>query len=64
MKQRCNSHNNSRPGDAFHPDFLKGRAAYFDVISRNSLQASYILESATQPGAAAAERDSDQDYLI
>ncbi|XP_062502891.1 uncharacterized protein LOC134179892 [Corticium candelabrum] len=59
-EQRCNSHNNARPGDVFHPDFLQGRAAYFDVTVRNSLQASYLLESATQPGAAAAGGDSEK----
>ncbi|XP_062518972.1 uncharacterized protein LOC134194086 [Corticium candelabrum] len=41
-EQRCNSHNNARPGDVFHPDVLQGRAAYFDVSVRNSLQASYL----------------------
>ncbi|XP_062511023.1 uncharacterized protein LOC134186939 [Corticium candelabrum] len=59
-KQRCNSHNNARLGAAFHPDFLQGRVAYFDVTARNSLQASYLLESATQPGAAAAGGNSQK----
>ena len=59
-KQRCNSHNYARPGDVFHPDFLQGRGAYFDVTVRNSPQASYLLESATQPGAAAAGGDSEK----
>ena len=54
MEQRCNSYNSNRPGDIYHPDFLKGRAAYFDVTVRNSLQPSYINKSATQAGAAAA----------
>ena len=44
----------------FHADFLQGRAAYFDVTIRNSLQASYLLESATQPVAAAAGGDSEK----
>ena len=30
-KQRCCSDNQSRPGDIFHPDFLRGRLAYFDL---------------------------------
>ena len=59
-EQRCNSHNNARPGDVFHPDFLQGRAAYFDITVMNSLQTSYLLESATQPGAAAAGGDSEK----
>ena len=59
-EQRCNSHNNARPGNLFHPDFLQDRAAYFDVTVRNSLQASYLLESAIQPRAAAAGGDSEK----
>ena len=54
MMQLCNSQNNTRPGDVYHPDFLKGQAAYFDVIIRNSLQPLYISKSAIQAGAAAA----------
>ena len=44
----------------FNPDFLQGLAAYFDVTVRNSLQTSYLLQSATQPGAAAVGGDSEK----
>ena len=36
-KMRCNGSTESRPGDVFHPDFLEGRPAYFDVTVSNSL---------------------------
>ena len=49
----CNSQNNTRP-DVYHPDFLKGRAVYFDVTVRNSVQSLYINKLASQEGAAAA----------
>ena len=42
---------------------LQYRAAYFDVIVRNSLQESYLLESATQPRVAAAGGDSEKIEL-
>ena len=34
-----------------------------DVNVRNSLQVSYLLDSATQPGAAAAGEDSEKIAL-
>ena len=45
-EQRCCSDNQSRPGDIFHPDFLRGRPAYFDLSVRNSLQQSFVVSSA------------------
>ena len=41
-EMRCNGSTESRPGDAFHPDFLEVRPAYFDVTVRNSLQPLYV----------------------
>ena len=52
-EQRCSSHNNTRPGDVYHPDFLQDRVAYFILMVRNSLQPLYINFTANEAGAAA-----------
>ena len=61
IEQTCNSNNNKRPGDLYHPDFLEGRPAYFDVSVRNSLQPSYIVHAATNPGVAAEAGEEEKD---
>ena len=38
----CNGSTESRPDDVFHPACMEGRAAYFDVTVRNSLQPLYV----------------------
>ncbi len=35
-EMRGNGSTESCPGDVFHPDFLEGQPAYFDVTVRNS----------------------------
>jgi len=35
-EQHCGESNN-RPGDIYHPDFMLGKPAYFDVSVQNSL---------------------------
>ena len=40
-EQRCGS-GLDRPGDVYHPDFLYGKPAYFDVTLRNPLQGSLL----------------------
>ena len=40
-EQRCGS-SLDRPGDVYHPDFLYGKPAYFDVTVRNPLQDSIL----------------------
>ena len=58
---RCNGSTEIRPGDVFHPDFLEGRPAYFDVTVRNSLQPSYVTKSAVRAGAAAEAGEEQKD---
>ena len=52
-EQTCSAQSNSRPGDIYHPDFLHGKPAYFDVSVRNSFHLAYTVKSAVQPGSAA-----------
>ena len=62
-EQHCCSDNQSRPGDIFHPDFLRGRPAYFDLSAavRNSLQQSFIVSSAITAGSAASAGEMEKD---
>ena len=60
-EQRCCSDNQSRPGDIFHPDFLRGHPTYFDVSVTNSLQQSFIVSSAITAGSAAAAGEMEKD---
>ena len=52
-EQTCSSNCKARPGDIFHPDFVDGRPAFFDVTARNTVQAKYVCEAAEMAGAAA-----------
>ena len=45
----------SRPGDVYHPNFLFGRPAYFDVTMCNSFQQRFVSHSASNAGFAALE---------
>ena len=54
-KQRSSSENYSRPDDVYHPNFLFGRPAYFDVTVCNSFQQRFVLHSASNAGFAALE---------
>ena len=60
-EQHCGGYDNSRPGDVYHPDFLLGRPAYFDITIRNSFQPSYVVHSAHCAGAAAAAGEIEKD---
>ena len=60
-EQKCGGESNNRPGDVFHPDFLEGRPAFFDVSVRNSLQPSYVSKAAIKPGAAAEAGEIEKD---
>ena len=51
----------SRPGDIYHPDFLHGKPAYFDVSVRNSFHLAYTVKSAVQPGSAAEAGEIEKD---
>ena len=41
-------------GDVYHPDFLYGKPAYFDVTVHNPLQDSLLSHSAVTAGLAAS----------
>ena len=62
-EQRCDD-SLSRPGDIVHPDFLLGKAAFFDVSVRNSFQPNFLTRSAFKAGAAgeAGEIEKDAHY--
>ena len=46
-EQRIGGRDLHRPGDIYHPDFINGKPAFFDITVRNSLQSSYIVAAAT-----------------
>ena len=45
LEQRFSSQNNNRPGDVYHPNFLFGRPAYFDLTIRNTVQLKFVANS-------------------
>ena len=59
--QQCSSYDASHPGDIFHPDFLDGRDAYFDITVSNSLQPSAYHQAAVKAGAAAEHAEVRKD---
>ena len=59
-ERRCGS-SLDRPGDVFHPDFLYGKPAYFDVTVRNPLQDSILSQSAVSAGIAASRCEVEKD---
>ena len=59
-EQRCGS-SLDRPGDVFHPDFLYGKPAYFDVTVRNPLQDSILSQSTVSAGIAASRGEVEKD---
>ena len=60
QEQHCGS-NLDRPGDVFHPDYLFGKPAYFDVTVRNPLQDSLLSQSAVLAGVAASRGEVERD---
>ena len=63
-EQRCNTDTCARPSDIFHPAFEQGCATYFDVTVTNTMQPSYLTQTAYSVGnaAAAGERGKDQHH--
>ena len=59
-EQHCGV-DNSRPGDIFHPDFVQGKPAYFDVSVRNSLQPQFLCRAASLAGAAGEAGEMAKD---
>ena len=59
-EQHCGV-DNSRPGDIFHPDFVQGKPAYFDVSERNSLQPQFLCRAASHAGAAGEAGEMEKD---
>ena len=61
-REQCfSSKSNDRPGDVFHPDFLQGKAAYFDISVRNSFTTCFINNCSTKAGAAAEAGEVQKD---
>ena len=60
-EQRCAGSRLDRPGDVFHPDFVHGKPAFFDVTVRCPLQESLLGRSAVLAGVAAAKGEEDKD---
>jgi len=55
LREQGISSEQSRPGDIYHPDFLLGCPAYFDLSVRSTTQSAVIISSASiQAGVAAA----------
>ena len=59
-EQRCGSELD-HPGDVYHPDFLFGKPAYFDVTVRSPLQDSLLSQSAVTAGVAASRGEMEKD---
>ena len=60
-EQKSSSENDSRPGDIYHPNFLYGRPAYFDVTVCNSFQPKFLAHSAYSAGFAALDGEIAKD---
>ena len=60
-REQCCGSSLDRPGDFFHPDFLYGKPAYFDVTVRNPLQDSILSQSAMSAGIAASWGEVEKD---
>ena len=61
-EQRTGGQDSShRPGDIYHPDFINGKPAFFDITVRNSLQPRYVVSSATSAGTAALAGEAEKD---
>ena len=63
-EQCCNTNTCTRLGDIFHSDFEQGCVTYFDVTVKNTMQQSYVTQTAysAKNAAAAGEREKDQRY--
>ena len=59
-EQHCEE-SNIRPGDIYHPDFMLGKPAYFDVSVRHSLQPHYILRAPVEAGAPSEAGEIEKD---
>ena len=59
-EQRCGG-TLDRLGDIYHPDFVYGKPAYFDVTVRNPLQDSILSQSAVTAGVAASRGEAEKD---
>ena len=53
LEQRCASDRQMRPGDVYHPSFCNGRAAFFDLTVRNTLQPAFLACGSETAGVAA-----------
>ena len=55
------SQNNNRLGDVYHPNFLFGRPAYFDITIRNTVRLKFVANSANAAGSAAETGEHEKD---
>ena len=60
-EQRCGGDHLDRPGDVYHPNFERGRPAFFDVSVRHTLRPDLISRAAEQPGVAALLGEKEKD---
>ena len=60
-EQQCAGSRLDRLGDVFHPDFVHGKPAYFDITVRCPSQESLLGWSAVSAGVAAAKGEKDKD---
>ena len=58
---RCSSSNQARPRDVYHLDFECSLPAYFDLLVRNSLQLSFLTQSASCPNAASEAGEMEKN---
>ena len=67
-EQQCAGSQLHCPGDVFHPDFVYGKPAYFNVTVHCLLQKSLLGRSAVSAGVTAAkgeeEKDAHHDELV
>ncbi len=61
VEHGCSSKNYKKPDDLFHPDFLDGRSAFFDITVRNSLLPRFIAIASTHAGQAADAGKREMD---
>ena len=60
-REQCCGFNLDRPRDVFHPDYVYGKSAYFDVTVHNPLQDSLLSQSAVLAGVAASRGEVEKD---
>ena len=60
-EQRCSFNKGDRSGDVYHPNFVQGKPAFFDVTVRNSSTDNCVNNCSFQAGAAAEAGEMAKD---